>query len=229
MKKLIRRILALSVAILVVLSFTACKGGKTGKAGKGPLQAENQNSVKVADTMADGVYHVGFNGDSLEKDGDDYYLEVEFYNYDKWNAEDFDKLQVGDEIKTHDTTVKIDTMIPAYEGSTGNKIGYAVNGDIDEGGYSFIRDDNGKTYRAQGYDDAFETYSVGKKKLKVSKDITIEDKSILSGPEEELRDQEIVKYGDIEDELHGSEFGPNNTYMTLKNNEIVKIVVEWTP
>ena len=127
------------------------------------------------------------------------YFDIKI-EYVELTKKEFDNLKVGDEFKTFDKTIKIESKIPSYKG-TGEILGYIVNGDIDEGGYFILLDDDGKWYRNSGYDNYYITYPIGKAKIRVSKNIVMEDRTVLQGPYEELRDSEKVYYGDIEDAI----------------------------
>ena len=219
MKKRVFKTIRILISILLVANIVSSCGFRP----EAPV-----GSKKASSKMKDGRYHAKFSAEDLEKKDDAFYLNVEFFQYDRWKKEKFDELKEGDTIKLGTEEVKIDTIIPMYQGD-GKMVGKTFNADIDEGGHAFLLDENDTVYRETGYDNSYILYSIGKTKMKISKDVSFEDRTILNGPNETLKPNQISYYDDIEACINSTDFYENNTYVEIKNNEIVNITIEWVP
>lgn len=184
---------------------------------------------EAGDEMPDGTYHVDFNTkEPFSKKGEDSYLQMEFYEYDRYDAEAVKNLRKNQSIRYGGEIVKVEDMYTVHD-DNGTLITVSINGGVEEGGIFLLYDKEDKSFRGSMMDDCYDLYSIGSGTLKVSKDITLADHTLMENPTDVLPDDKIVHYDDLEKAITQKEYGSNNTYAIIKNNEVIRIEVKWTP
>lgn len=179
---------------------------------------------KAGDEMPDGDYSVSFATDDLQKTDKGYQIKMNFYDYDRYQKEEIDSLNHGDAIQVAGKEVAVD-RISWNKDNKGKVIGVDINGGINEDGLSLRLEES--VYCTTSLDDYPLYYSIGTGTLQVSKDIVLQD----CYDYETLPEGIVTGYKDLPESItkSGSEYWTqSNTAITVRNNEIVKIVRRWT-
>lgn len=180
---------------------------------------------KAGDEMPDGDYSVSFATDDLQKTEKGYKIKMNFYDYDRYQKDDIDALTHGDVIQVAGKEVAVDS-ITWNKDNKGKVIGVDINGGTDEDGFSLRLEES--IYRTTTLDDYPIYYSIGTGTLQVAKDMMIQD----CYDYETLPEGVVTGYKDLPESITRSEseyWTQLNTAITVRNNEIVKIVRRWTP
>ena len=89
-------------AMIISLAAAGC-GASDSDSGQG---SGEDNVIRPAeaisleqDTLGDGEYSVSFTDDSLAENSGEYEMTVEVYEYDRYKADDVDRIEAGSEIQ----------------------------------------------------------------------------------------------------------------------------------
>ncbi|MCI6919961.1 MAG: hypothetical protein MR817_05570 [Lachnospiraceae bacterium] len=172
------------------------------------------------DALADGGYSVSFTADDLIKTDAGNELTVEVYEYDRYEMEAIDNLEIGSKIQFCNKEITVDKVEKNSE--TGFVL---INGGIENDGIELMEEDG--LYRTVTFNDYPVYYSVGKVTIPLADDITFEDQAAS----EQESDQPIVGLKDLPDAIENSDisFGCNNTVIMVRQEQIVQIIRYWVP
>lgn len=213
-----KRILAMLFAFTVAAgSLTGCFGGeKKEEAVVMPLYPLES----AQDALADGGYSVSFTAENLISEKEGYALDVEVFEYDRYEKEAIESLKAGSQIQICQETVTVDS-VEIDEAS-----GYVyMNGSIEENGYELCDEDG--LYRTCSANDYPMYYSVGRITIPVSAEATFEDQSIVDYGEEGVGYTGDEMLDAIKNDT--GVFGAHNTVITIRGGEIVQIIRYWVP
>lgn len=186
--------------------------------------------TQAGDEMPDGIYHVSFDGTTdFVSEGDEIFLNLQFYEYDRYAVEDIEQLTENDKIQYMGEICEIKELSRS-ENESGAITFVQINGGFEEeAGFSLAFEEDENVFRSTQENGSYVLSAIGTGKIKVSKEISISDSTLLAGPDEELSEAEIGTYDDLESTLKEKACYENNTYATIQNNEVVDITVKWVP
>ena len=210
-------------AMIISLAAAGC-GASDSDSGQG---SGEDNVIRPAeaisleqDTLGDGEYSVSFTDDSLAENSGEYEMTVEVYEYDRYKADDVDRIEAGSEIQYCNDVVKIETV--EKDSETGFVI---INGGIENYGIELTKD--GELYRTVTMDDYPVYYSLGTAKAVLSDELVFEDHYDWDNEPEGL----TLTFDDFLETLKGEEsfFTCANTVVKVEQGKIVQVTRHWVP
>lgn len=180
---------------------------------------------KASENMPDGTYNVTIYSDEIKQDGDTYKATLSFYDYDRYNVADIEKLKEGDYIQVQKQNVLVESKVENKD-KDGNVVGITINGGVEEDGVDLLMTEN--EYRTTSLDDIPLYYEIGDATLPISKDVKIKDCIDY----EKLPDGVDSTFKDLPDCI--SKVDPEywtvaSTEVTIQDGEIVNIIRNWRP
>lgn len=234
MNQLKNKILVMLFALTVAAgSLTGCSGEEKKEeavAEESVEETESGNEEAVVmplyplesaqDALADGGYSVYFTAENLISEGEGYALDVEVFEYDRYEKEAIEGLKAGSQIQICQETVTVETVEFDEESAY-----VYINGTIEENGYELCEEDG--LYRTNSMVGYPMYYSVGRITIPVSLEATFEDQSKVDYGEEGV----VYTYDEMFDAIRNDTgvFGANSTVITVRGGEIVQIIRYWVP
>lgn len=174
------------------------------------------------EALEDGEYRVAFTGNDLKQTADGYELNVEVFEYDRYDSKDIENLAVGDKIQFNNEEVLVESV------EKNEETGYIlINGGLDKNGFELTQEE--RLYRTVIWNDYPVYYSVGKISIPLSEESTFEDfAEAHNNPDgEKFGYSELPKA--LQNATSSSDFIPNNTSITVTGKKIVNITRHWIP
>lgn len=237
----------LIAVILIALALWAC--GKTEKYSTSEVSQDTSQSEsslteeqdriiaprrddllneKDPSVVRDGTYHVSAIGNNAyEKTEDGQYLSLTLWGYDVYEKEDIESLREGDKIIFKGNIIEVkDLETKSEQGELKECI---INGGFEEGGIRICLDYDEDGFRGYEDCDAYSIYQTVARRFRIADSFLYDDHSSVSniGDEEPAWARgDALTFADF---IKDRELYPQNTYATIKNNEIVSLTIEWAP
>lgn len=214
----LRKLIEVSAATVVMFAIVSCSGNgggngktvdETGKVVR-PVR-EKSSTAKITEPMADGGYHVAFDGSKIDVNGN---VEVEFFNYDLYRSGAIDSLSEGDRIIITNKEITVESVSHATDDIDRKTV--TINSDSKDGkAYTLCLEDDGY-YRTVTADNSPLYYSIGKKKMEIAPFAAFIDESDPLNVVDTSGRLAILKSAN-------PKFKPVNTTAGIKNNVITFI------
>ncbi|MDO4962112.1 MAG: hypothetical protein Q4E57_09765 [Eubacteriales bacterium] len=173
-------------------------------------------TVVVAGAIPDGTYPVTYKFSELKDQAGEPLVDMDFYEVEKYAAEDMEALKEGDGVEYNGNTVAVDSI-----DSTNGMV--MVNGGIDEGGATFKLAEGEEYYTFFGWDDMMTYAHIGGCMLGFAKDLKVMDQTDpmnLAGTEITLSELQ-EKYSERADQRTAT--------ATVKDMEITELTLNYVP
>lgn len=213
MKRSIKKIIPIMGLLVLCVSMIGC--AKTSSSS-GERKLQPLYTKVDMNKLPDGIYHVNFNSTNVSEAKGDFYLGIEVYSEDLYDAVEVTTVKEGDVISYGKVEEKIEKI--AWDEHK-SKVAFNVD-NFDDNIWCLCPSDSGGTYYFDGPDGHHSYTKRGDAKLKISKNCVVDDTSqvVIGGNEIKLNYDNVINYINNTEDCNFL-----NTSVRVENGEIVEI------